>query len=300
MRTRVRLHAAITAVAVLGGLALAVPALSVSVTPGTRAPTNDSGTVRLQTGQVVPLDWAERTKAQETAYRNQISRLSAQGKLTPSIMAQMGLRQLTPSAGMARAVPAPAAPRTKPGGITLTSCSISNAQTSGNAMSVPAPSIDFSSGSSGYIYYANASYTWKSPPLAPSTCNVPVGGVDGFAVTLSKSAVNLGVSFYACNLYGKCGEPGYLETNSQYGGGWAFQDYADSAIAGYSNTYTATLTYSFRIKLGTCVQAFSKYAHTWNSTAVNGFSIGPWSIGVQWSSSSANWTRASQAGSRDC
>lgn len=269
---------------------------------GTVPSTAGTATVKLLTGEVVPTDPTKRSSTQETAYRNQIANLEAQGKLTPSMMTQMGLRLLTPPSGAVSATHELSAPATAPSSdVSPMACGIDNAQTSGTAMSLPTPTITLNGSSQGYIMYANASYRWASPLSAPSTCVMAVGGVDGFAVALDQPVINLGVSFSACNANNLCGSSGYLQTNSQYGAGWAFQDYAASQLSGWGSTYSGTLTYAFRFQGGIgCIQAFSKYAHDWNSTSVNGFSIGPWSIGVSWSSSSSLWDKSSQGGKYSC
>lgn len=293
----------LAAALILAGASVSVPGTpAFAATAETMATTADTATVTLLTGQVVPLDPTKRTSAQETAYRNQISQLHAQGKLTPSVMAQMGLRVLTPSSDAVSPTHAPMAPSTaKPSDFSPMACSIDNPQTSATAISLATPTIVLNGSSQGYIMYANASYKWTSPPEAPSTCRVKVGGVDGFALTLDKAVVNLGVSFIGCNAFNKCASTGYLATNSQYGGGWAMQDWAGAITTGYSDTYSGTLTYAFRFNGGLqCVQAFSKYGHTWNSTSLTGFSIGPWSIGISWSSTSSNWEKSSQAGRYSC
>jgi hypothetical protein len=288
-----RVAAAVVATAVWACL----PALTASAATAGSAAAADTATVKLQTGLIVSLDPSRRTAVQEKAYRDQISRLEAQGKLTPAVMTQMRLRQLTPATTSAAVTQARATAPAKASSLAAYGCSITNPQTSAAAISLAAPKITINYSSQNYIMYANASYKWTSPPTAPSTCVMKVGGVDGFALALNRTSTNLGVSFWACNSYGKCGSNGYLETNSQYGGGWALQDYATSALLGSGDTYSGTLTYAFRVSGGGCTQAFSKYGHDWNSTSVNGFSIGPWSIGVQWTSASSTWTKSSQAGS---
>ncbi|WP_155373473.1 hypothetical protein [Catellatospora vulcania] len=258
--------------------------------------------MNLLTGQAVPIDPTKRTKEQETAYRDQITLLSAQGKLTPAMMSQMGLRTLTVATGKTPVAQAPAAPPTAQGsGVSPMGCSITNPQTGAGAMSVPAPTIVFNGSSQGYQMYATATYKWNSHPEAPSTCKVAVGGVDGIAVALDISVLNDGVSFIGCNIYNKCASTGYLETNGQYGAGWAFQDWATSTLLGGGDTYRGSLTFAFRFRGGLgCVQAFSRYGHSWDSTALNGFGIGPWSISAQWTSTSSNWGTSSQTGRYGC
>jgi hypothetical protein len=41
------------------------------------------------------------------------------------------------------------------------------------------------------------------------------------------------------------------------------------------------------------IQAFSKYAHGYGSTAVNGIGVGPWAISVQWSKTENRWEAVS-------
>jgi hypothetical protein len=275
----------------LAGLALAAPPALADSGAGSAA-------VTLLTGQAVPIDPAERTEAQETAYRDQINLLEAQGELTPSVMAEMGLSLLTPPSDAAPVTQAPPPPSSG-GPITPQACSIGDAATSASAISVARPTIVLNGSSQNYILYATGRYQWATDkPYSACTGPVAVGGVDGFAVALNRSSTNRGLSFTGCNLYGSCAGNGYLEANSAYGGGWALQDYAGNALTADGPTHSGTLTYGFRLSsLSGCTQAFTKYGHSWNSTAVNGFSIGPWSIGVQWTSSSSNWTKSSQAGS---
>lgn len=72
---------------IAAGASVVVPGTSAfAATTGTTASRNDTATVTLLDGQVVPLDPTKRTKAQETAYRDQVTLLDAQGRLTPSMM----------------------------------------------------------------------------------------------------------------------------------------------------------------------------------------------------------------------
>lgn len=168
-------------------------------------------------------------------------------------------------------------------------------------MAMPGPTIAVNGSSTGYVMYAIARFQWKSEPEAASTCVVNVGGPDGFALSLSRRVVNKGVSFVTCNAASKCDKDyGWLETNGSAGAGYAFRDKATSRLSFGGPAFKGTITYSFRASLSKCTQVFSTYAHSWDKTSVNGFSIGPWSIGVQWSSSSDQWKKSSQAGSYGC
>ncbi|MFB6723152.1 hypothetical protein ACFCV3_23430 [Kribbella sp. NPDC056345] len=254
-------------------------------------------TLALASGKVVPLDAAHRSQAEDDAFRNELARLDLLGELDGATLARMGLTQVSRPVP---AKPSAAAPQLRSPSA-VQGCSVTNAQTSANAISLTPPTIWLAGSSSDYRLYASAKYKWTSPPAAGSTCRVKVGGPDGFALTLNKSVTNTGVTFYTCNSNNKCQyDYGWLETNSSYGAGYAFQDLAGTYLTGYSDAYAGNITYSFKSNVSACVQAYSKYGHTWNSTSVNGFSIGPWSIGIQWSSSSNYWQKSSQSGSYNC
>jgi hypothetical protein len=315
------------------GKLLAAAALAFSVSsigawgiPASASPTvAGPDTVTLQSGEAVPINPDVRTDAQEAKYRDQINQLVAQDALTPDAMAQMGLQELPPSATEGSAVPVDdesasgdesavgdsgasgndssagvsSSVPADPDNVKALSCKVGDAATSASAITVSRPTIVFNGSSSGYVLYATAKYKWATDkPYSACTGPLAVGGVDGFAIALNRTSINRGLSFTGCNAFGKCASNGYLETNSSYGGGWAVHDYAGNVYNGDGPTHTGTLTYAFRLSsLSGCTQAFSKYGHDWNSTAVNGFGIGPWSISVQWTSSSSNWTKSSQAGS---
>ena len=258
----------------------------------------------LTSGVVVSTDPDKRSAQEEKAYRDEIARLDTLGELDSEAQARMGLvamsgenvaERASGSSDLDRRTSTPA--RAGAPAVAL-ACSVNDAATSATDMTLYAPKIYVNYSSQGYIMYADSKFQWSSPPASGSTCVVPVGGPDGFAFAFNKSVTNLGVSFYTCNYYNKCTyNYGWLETNGSYGAGYAFQDQAAAWPGGYGSAYKGTITYAFRTSTSSCTQAFSKYAHTWNSTSVNGFSIGPWSIGVQWSSSSSQWLKSSQAGS---
>jgi len=201
------------------------------------------------------------------------ARLDLRGELDAAALSRMGLTQLSKPVSHAPVKVAAATSKQAKSPSAVQSCSVTNAQTSATAISLTPPTIWLAGSSSDYRLYASAKYKWTSPPAAGSTCRVKVGGPDGFAITLNKSVTNKGVTFYTCNSNNKCQ---------------------------YDDAYAGNITYSFKSSTTACVQAYSKYGHTWNSTSVNGFSIGPWSIGIQWSSSSNYWQKSSQSGSYNC
>jgi len=57
--------------------------------------------------------------------------------------------------------------------------------------------------------------------------------------------------------------------------------------------YHGALTYTIGDIGCGVIQAFSKYGHSWTSSELTGLSVGPWSIGFQWSNSSRSWERGS-------
>ena len=60
------------------------------------------------------------------------------------------------------------------------------------------------------------------------------------------------------------------------------------------NFYNGSLAYDIgNIGCGS-IQAFSKYGDDWSSTDITGFGVGPWSLSLQWSSSTSRWAKSSQ------
>lgn len=286
----------VTCLAALSITGIASPAIATDSSPV-------DNVAALSSGVIVSTEPSERTASEEKSFLDEITLLAAQDKLTPERMEELDLT--------AASAPEPA-PVAKPGASLMTlrkttspvtpmyvGCGVYDPADSANDMTLPAPKIVVNGSSRGAVMYAIATFQWKNPPM--NDCppvKSQIGGPDGFAISLNKAVTNKGVSFLGCNALGKChpDEP-WLETNGKYGAGFGFQDWGGGL---FSKSYKGTLTYSFTTNLSKCVQAFSKYGHSWDKTSLNGFSIGPWSVGVSWSSASAQWQKSSQAGSYRC
>ncbi len=158
-----------------------------------------------------------------------------------------------------------------------------------------------SSSSKDLIYYAIAKWDWTNPPSGGSTCQQFDGGRDGFGIAFSDKVVNKGVTLVTCGSIGaECKGRGTLNANSSYGASYTFRDTWAGQLVGGGVADRGTLTYSFKPTKGGCLQAYSKYAHAWGATTVNGIGVGPWSLSVSWSNSTNRWEKASQAGSYAC
>lgn len=307
MRTNRRLRWAAAAVAFTAAVAVSPWTSSAAV-----AAEDPTGVVTLTNGAVVSTDPATRSAAEEDAYRDEVGTLHAMGELDAAHLEALGLEVVSVSlhdpGEAAYAAEETSAEGTTEAGTTdvgATVCNSSVVPTGGHsptAMSLPAPIITRNASSQGVIYYAIGKWQWKSPPLGGSTCNALDGGRDGFGLALSKSVTNLGTSLIACSGNNKCSSTlASRSSNSAAGAGYTFQDsWFNSALSGWGPAYKGTLTYSFRPLSSGCLQAFSKYGHTWASTSVNGVGVGPWSISIQWSTSSSRWEPASGAGLYNC
>lgn len=254
-------------------------------------------TITLSNGAVVPFNADVRTGSEEEAFRRELSLLVTLDQLTPEKMKEVGLSE--PEETLPK-IPVTAKPSelllnvAQPAAI---GCRVTKPSSSAGDMNVSRPQIV----KSGTKIYAYARYNWKNAPFSECPRNqAQIGGPDGLAITFNRAVTNKGVSFVGCNSYNKCGKTGWLETNSHYGAGWAFQDWGYGALCGHGPTYKGTLTYTLTTSSTKCLQAFAKYGHSWNSTKLTGFSIGKSSIGISWNTSKSLWQKSSQAGSYRC
>ena len=135
------------------------------------------------------------------------------------------------------------------------------------------------------------------------SCNL--GGADGFGVAFSRPVTSAQSYTLATSGVGDATSRNYyvistsrmfVSDGNTYGASFQGQDAAryDGAccLIDY-NVYNGTLVYEIRSIGCGVLQAFSKYGHTWSSTAVNSISVGPWSIGIGWSSTDNKWEKAS-------
>lgn len=82
------------------------------------------------------------------------------------------------------------------------------------------------------------------------------------------------------------------------GQGWKWQDSVYVGALG-SETYNSHrqlgwMYFQFtdgKPSSGTTITLKAETSHTWETTAINGFSFAPWSIGFQWTSSSNHWEK---------
>jgi hypothetical protein len=178
-----------------------------------------------------------------------------------------------------------------------------------NNLNVPPPEIWRDTCTGRYSVFAY--WNWTSISAIASDvdfwCNVPcaLGGYDGFGVALNRSVASVGgysmttwgrTSYYPASLSRMS-----VDAANATGVSYVGQDIycadvwpCEAAPAQDFNFYNGQLVYSINSPGCGSLQAFSLYAHTWNGTAVNGISVGPWSLGVSWSSSSNRWPDGSQ------
>lgn len=127
-----------------------------------------------------------------------------------------------------------------------------------------------------------------------------VGGPDGFAVTMNGSYVPSSYYLSVSDRNGVYQGMPALSTSSTTGAGFTGQDqfWGNVNNANYSwYSGVATLSFTGFNGCGKTLQMFSRLAHSWSTTSVNGFSIGVWSIGVNWNNTSYAWSAASQPSS---
>lgn len=140
-----------------------------------------------------------------------------------------------------------------------------------------------------------------------------VGGRDGIGLRFSRPIQNLGGNAWAGSTWsGNTASPYPAEweltnyfANSQYGVSWSLQDrhadfFANGNYGAGKNAAYIDIVFSMKTLDSQCIQAFSNYAHTWSSTGITGFGVGPYSFSVSWSSDSHVIQRASDGGSESC
>lgn len=253
--------------------------------------------VVLSNGVIVPVDSSQRTEEQEAQFRDEISLLVSLDKFTPERMAALGLTDAEDSLEPIPVTEKPSDALLQIAEPARIGCKVTRPASSANDITVSRPQIV----KSGSKIYAYARYNWKNPPFSECPrAQSQIGGADGLAITFNRAVTNKGVSFVGCNSYNSCAKTGWLETNNQYGAGWAFQDWGYAKLYGHGPTYKGTLTYTLTTNSTKCLQAFAKYGHSWNSTKLTGFSVGNYSIGISWNTSSNMWQKSSQAGSYKC
>jgi hypothetical protein len=181
------------------------------------------------------------------------------------------------------------------------------ASSTNSDLKVSPPSL--SHDTQAHLYYSITKWNWnntdwKSDRTFNPGGNSNVGGDDGIATSFNKSLIMRG---YSASYWGNgCAGFGTHTTSTasdanSYGAGFTFQD-----INGSRYTTGTNLCYDYNaihgqevisFKATSCtsgVQAFGRYGHSWSSTSLTGFSVGPYSIGIYWTSNSNRWYSSSQ------
>jgi hypothetical protein len=144
--------------------------------------------------------------------------------------------------------------------------------------------------------YVMARWNWNGngPNRGVNQCWDDIGNSDGFGITLSRDVTRSYQYLYKCNWSGSCNEGGSMIDNNPRGATFFFQDRANTIGADFESG-SLVVGFSYQ-KPNKCHQAFAKYLHTWNDSAITGFGVGPFSFDIQWNSSDKHWTRAGNAG----
>jgi hypothetical protein len=163
-----------------------------------------------------------------------------------------------------------------------------------------APSVSYDSATK--FYYSLTGWSWQNTKYASevspaSNSNVSIGNDDGFGTYISGAPFAISSTL----TYGSAGCYFYptnaLIPSSSSGDGFTyeFQDiYRLSNGRNCNNSYSGQL--SIKIANPTSCQDIgisSRYAHTWSSTSISGFSIAPNGFSLSFSSANYRWAAAS-------
>lgn len=146
------------------------------------------------------------------------------------------------------------------------------------------------------LYIASASWKWKRIPS-------DVKGYDGMALRFSKKITDLGHSlsyqgngsFYRKKTMRQAEETGSAGTSFIFNEGPRL--FGGRDMQGYQGTLTIVFKPS---KVGCWnLQAYSRYAHSWGSRSVTGFSVelgrGDGGFGISWANNKEGWKQSGQA-----
>jgi hypothetical protein len=171
------------------------------------------------------------------------------------------------------------------------------------------PAIYWDSASGQYMSlsywdWQNRNFEWPTTGTHGSTYNI--GGPDGFGIAYDKPVY---MRSYRMSYWGN--DTSWFPTTTTYtassanayGVGFTFQDrvkrtnYNGNKITDSNAAHGQIVNFFLNGQSGCrSIYGFSKYAHTWSSTHVTGVSIGAYSIGFSWNTTSNQWTSASQPG----
>ncbi|WP_243299725.1 hypothetical protein [Bacillus litorisediminis] len=112
-----------------------------------------------------------------------------------------------------------------------------------------------------------------------------VGGTDGFALGVAQEQIS--VFEHGLRTSKKDGTSSTPSVQSPYVNGYGIGfEFQDSGLGLNYNCYKGTGWVYFRFYNGTpvgkTINFNSKYGHSWSSTEVTGFSIGPTDLGISW------------------
>ncbi|WP_193608257.1 hypothetical protein [Nocardioides lijunqiniae] len=294
-------------------VALALPGAAAGADPIQDDSAPPMKMLRLESGLAVPADGRFRSKAQEQAFSDAVSQAYAQGASDAELRDDFGLVNVSdapaspkpqsalPSAAHQQAAaaaldePTKAEPDDPSRG-----CTTGGVRTNGtnpDKFFVGAPQFYKAQGPGNPGFVVIAKWRWNDgadPTAGVSTCFANVGGRDGVGLTLSRNVTRLSQSLSICPYNVKCHAAGSMADNNARGAAFMFQDQASSVG---SNSTSGSIAVSFRyLQPAKCHQAFAKYWHTWQETAVTGIGVGPYSLSVEWNSHDERWTRAGNAG----
>jgi len=212
--------------------------------------------------------------------------LRQQGKNQAQVdaaLANIGIRRLDADAAAGSALP------------DGTDSSSSNTDVSANQ-----PHIYYDSDNRNYYTiftwdWRNYNYMYEMPIC--TNCNKNIGGADGMGIVLNRSMLTYGrsVAHWGNFYYGSVASTTATDAGP-YGVGFTRQD--NGTYRWWTNHgwyYDLNIQHGQIVFVfdspGGCmaIQSYGRYSHTWSSTSVTGFSIGPWSLGISWNTSSNRW-----------
>lgn len=180
-------------------------------------------------------------------------------------------------------------------------------------MTVSTPFMVFRPQSNMYIGYGswewnidanNGIYPWTDDSFLGE-----IGGKDAFGIHYSRPVIDIFSDTQSCPYnwgstqgWGTCvitdatrekaDEQNVVHTHQEQVGGFFFPPGINMALG--------DIFHIFR-PIGTeCLQAWTTYVHTYDDTEINGISLGPFSLGIQWAPAEGGWQKASFGSEEFC
>lgn len=150
--------------------------------------------------------------------------------------------------------------------------------------SVPKPTLLYDNDMKMYVLGGS----WKWNKYADFNSS---GGDDGFGLRVEQESISIiEHGFNTYNFAGKKATPTVYPKISSYGLGFTFQDkMTGSAYNAASGKGWIYMKFYNGTPVKKTVNISSVYSHTWGSTKVNGFSVGPYAFGLSWTSGTNYW-----------